>query len=101
MNSLITSLEGRGYTRGVDLFAAPYDWRVSPGDKRSSFIRIRISHSILDFLFESMGYREKMTRLVEDMYKSSGKRVVLISHSMGNLHTLRFLNEMSGEWKDK
>ncbi|PRP89001.1 group XV phospholipase A2-like [Planoprotostelium fungivorum] len=84
MNSLITSLEGRGYTRGVDLFAAPYDWRVSP-----------------DFLFESMGYREKMTRLVEDMYKSSGKRVVLISHSMGNLHTLRFLNEMSGEWKDK
>jgi hypothetical protein len=43
-----------------------------------------------------------LKNLVERAYVTNGNtRVVLLSHSMGCLFTLKFLNTMSQAWKDK
>lgn len=41
-----------------------------------------------------------MKSLVEDTFNNQGSKVALVSHSMGCLYTLHFLNTMTQEWKD-
>lgn len=53
------------YTPGIDLFAAPYDWRYSPD------------------VLKAQGYFTRLQALVESAYVSSGnRRVHLIGHSL-------------------
>ncbi len=48
------------------------------------------------------GWALAFKNLVEDTYKINGNRkVVLISHSLGGPFTLRFLNNMTKDWKNK
>ena len=52
---------------------------------------------------DEMGDFVKQLRdLIEFTYRANGgKRVVLVAHSMGNLHALYLLNQQSQAWKDK
>jgi len=57
---------------------------------------------IKNYLDEMKDYYTNVKMLIEEMFiKSKGKSVILIGHSMGNLHILKLLNEMSQDWKDK
>ena len=43
-----------------------------------------------------------MTNLIEETYEcNDNSRVTVLSHSLGCLYTLWFLNQKSQEWKDK
>jgi lysophospholipase-3 len=78
---LIKDLEAVGYVVGKTLRGAPFDWRVARNP---------------DNLYQ------KLQALVEEMYtQNGGKRVHIIGHSMGTIHTGEFLNEMTQAWKDK
>ena len=69
------------YKDGVDLFAAPYDWR---------------------FLPQSQNFFQKLQNLIEDAYSSNGDRkVALVAHSLGGRYALMFLQQMSKKWKEK
>eukprot|EP00761_Pharyngomonas_kirbyi_P006282 gb/GECH01006288.1/.p1 GENE.gb/GECH01006288.1/~~gb/GECH01006288.1/.p1 ORF type:complete len:543 (+),score=122.25 gb/GECH01006288.1/:1-1629(+) len=82
---LIEHLEDHGYKRKKNLFALPYDWRVTP-----------------DYLEQFTNYESQTIQLIENMRQSNNDRpVILVSHSMGNLLTLRFLNRRSGAWLKK
>lgn len=77
---LADALVERGYTKGFSLAAIPNDFR--------RFI------STNDFGYESLKYH------VENMYNITGKKVIIIAHSFGNLVTLNGLT-MFPELKDK
>ncbi|XP_025016480.1 group XV phospholipase A2-like [Tetranychus urticae] len=79
--NIINSLERLGYSRGYNIFGAPYDWRKSP-------------HEQGDF-FESLRY------LVQEIYeKNGGKRVILFGHSMGGNFAYLFLRKQNVYWKN-
>ncbi len=64
---IIKLLRGIGYTKGVNLDACPYDWRIPP--------------SVLE---ERDGYFTKTMERIEKMYEDNeNKPVVLLCHSMG------------------
>ena len=63
MTGLINKLEGYGYQDGVDLFCAAYDWRNGM-QTLDTFIK-------------------DTTALIKDIYKSTGKKVTILSHSYG------------------
>lgn len=77
---LADALEERGYTKGFSLAAVPNDFR--------RFI------STNDFGYESLQYH------IENMYDITGKKVIIIAHSFGNLVTLNGLTKYP-ELKDK
>ena len=77
---LADALVERGYTKGFSLAAIPNDFR--------RFI------STNDFGYESLQYH------IENMYNITGKKVVIIAHSFGNLVTLNGLTKYP-ELKDK
>ena len=58
--------------------AAPYDFRYGPQSQAEYFT--------------------KMRGLVEEMYSTSGQPVTIISHSMGGLFGLYFLQQQSLAW---
>ena len=71
-----------GYERGIDLRAAPYDFRKDPS--------------------LASEYMMSLKNLIEETYANNGnKAVLLISHSMGAPYTLHFLHTVSSEWKSK
>ncbi|KRZ82725.1 Group XV phospholipase A2 [Trichinella sp. T8] len=81
-SKLINKLVTWGYTRGVDVRAAPYDFRKAP------------NHNI--------EYFENLKSLIEETYYSNGNsKVVTIGHSLGNLYLLYFFNLQSPAWKAK
>jgi len=69
-----------GYVRGKSIRAAPYDFRFAPPSQGDYFQRLKL-------LVEE-------TRALND-----GEKVVLMSHSLGGLFALYFLNSMDVEWK--
>jgi lysophospholipase-3 len=82
MKKMVDYFADRGYKRGVDIRAAPYDWRLAPD------------------MAQQLGYFSKLRNLIEDMYNGVG--VTIVAHSMGGLMSLYFLNEVvTQEWKDK
>ena len=73
-----------GYSPGIDLFAAPYDWRYSPD------------------VLKEQGYFQDLKALIETAYVTSGnRRVHVMGHSLGAVVALAFLNEMELDWKRK
>jgi len=71
-----------GYVRDKTLFGAPYDWRLG--------------------VEQSQKFLKNLTKLIEEVSsKNQNKKVVIISHSMGNLHTYYWLRHLPSEWKDK
>ena len=77
---LIRKLQGYGYVSGISLRAAPYDFRYAI----------------------SRDYIQRLKDLIEQTVGlNGGRRVALVSHSMGCLYTLKFLNTMSASWKER
>jgi len=82
MKDLVQHFVDLGYERGRTIRAAPYDFRLGP---------------------QSQGqYFDRLKRLVEDSFERSGRRrVTLISHSMGGLLSLYFLQQQTEDWKNR
>ncbi|XP_038069431.1 phospholipase A2 group XV-like [Patiria miniata] len=81
-NAIVDGLVAVGYKRGVSVRGAPYDFRKAPNEAQIFF--------------------RNLTRLIEDTYRINGNRkVVLMTHSLGCLYTLYFLNRQSNPWKAK
>ena len=80
MHSLVQYLVDLGYRRGDTIRAAPYDFRLAPHSQAEYFRRLR--------------------GLVEEMFTRSGSiPVTIISHSMGGLFGLYFLQQQSDQWR--
>eukprot|EP01018_Ginkgo_biloba_P016551 Gb_35606 [translate_table: standard] len=87
MSSLVNSIEEVGYVDGKTLFGAPYDFRYGPGKESSSV---------------GSTYVQDLRKLVEEAYRSNGdKQVILVSHSLGGLWVLYFLNQQPLTWRHK
>lgn len=81
MHTLVQNLVNNGYVRDETVRAAPYDWRLEPGQQDE--------------------YYQKLAGLIEEMYAAYGKPVFLIGHSLGCLHVLYFLLRQPQSWKDR
>lgn len=80
---LVKALVQKGGVRNHSIRGAPYDFR-------------RTVDSAYDGQYVAM-----LKALVEDTYTINGnKAVTLLSHSMGCLYSLYFLNQMPQAWKD-
>ena len=73
-------LTGLGYQKGLSLFAVPYDFRLT-------------------HLANSVAYT--LERTIRYAYELTGKKVIIVAHSLGNLNTLPVLNSMSQADKDR
>ena len=78
---LVQFLVGLGYKRNIDLLGAAYDWRLSPQQHSRLFKNIK--------------------SLIEKAYFTNGKKVVIMSHSMGSPFANHFLTRQSLQWKSK
>lgn len=77
-------LRANGYRDGVDLFGAPYDFRLI------------LNKDVLS------KWMKNFQNLIETAYTTNGfKKVALMGHSCGCVLTHAFLVGMSKEWKDK
>lgn len=99
MYDLLDALEGVGYTAGLDLRAAPYDWRTGPTEWNAPG-----------------GDFQKLKTLIEDtVARNGGRRARLISLSLGGPYFHLFLTrylagdvanggcggaEAAQQWKD-
>ena len=78
---LSDGLVNKGYTKGFSLSAVPYDFR--------RFIATN------NFAYKALEYH------IDRMYTLTGKPVVIIAHSFGNLITLNALQKLGNEQKKK
>lgn len=79
-----------GYELGRDVFIAPYDWRLA-GDAHASSAPSGVG-----------GFYAQLQKLLEDQVQQSGRRAVLLSHSLGCPTSLYFFhNFVSEEWRSK
>ncbi|KAI5081529.1 hypothetical protein GOP47_0004712 [Adiantum capillus-veneris] len=87
MAVLIEALEAEGYVDGETLFGAPYDFRYAPGKNASPVASL---------------FLENLKSLIEVVYMRNGERpVVILSHSLGGLWGLYFLNQQTASWQQK
>ncbi|XP_023217052.1 group XV phospholipase A2-like isoform X1 [Centruroides sculpturatus] len=81
-SAIVNMLVSKGYTRGVDVRGAPYDFRKAPNELKD--------------------YLENLENLIVETYKMNGRqKVYIICHSMGCPVSLYLLNQQSQAWKDK
>ncbi|XP_792979.4 group XV phospholipase A2 [Strongylocentrotus purpuratus] len=79
---LVDALVAVGYERNVNIRGAPYDFRKAPNEGGSYFWQLQ--------------------HLVEETYQKNGHEpVVLVSHSLGCLYALYFLNQQPTSWKNR
>ncbi|XP_023023539.2 lysosomal phospholipase A and acyltransferase [Leptinotarsa decemlineata] len=79
---IASTLVGLGHVRNVTIKGAPYDFRKAPNENKDFFINLKT--------------------LIETTYtQHNNTPIVLVSHSMGSIMTLVFLNSQSQWWKDK
>lgn len=76
---ITASLKKLGYTPGVNLFGLSYDWR--------QFVSYEPTQLLLK-------------RTIDLAYKLSGKKVLIIAHSMGGLVSLEALSRLSSQEKE-
>lgn len=69
-----------GFISGLTMQAMPYDWRKS---------------------YKDNNLRVKFKSVIDQLYAITGKKVVIVAHSMGNLNTLHNLYNLDQEYKDK
>ena len=82
--TLVEAMVEAGGIRNISIRGSPYDFRYAPNSAYSGT------------------WLDKMTHLVEETFLINGNaRVTLLSHSMGCLYTLWFLNQKTQEWKDR
>lgn len=80
--TIIDKLGSLGYTVGIDLFSAPYDFRKGPDD----------------FILDEF---PKLKLLVEQVHTQSEQKVKIVSVSMGGQFVHTFLTHfVDQEWKD-
>jgi len=78
---VIEDLKALGYVVGKNVRGAPFDWRKP---------------------YNPDNFIENFRKLIEETYTINGnKRVNIIGHSMGSIHSTQFLNFQTQEWKDK
>ena len=83
-HTLVEKMVAAGGARGATIRGSPYDFRHAPTSAYDG------------------KYLDMMTDLVETAYTSNGnQRVTILSHSMGCLYSLWFLNQKSANWKQK
>jgi len=78
---MVQALQEAGYEKNVTLRGAPYDFRYTPDS--------------------DLAYGVALKALIEETSKATGEAVTLISHSMGGLQTLYFLNQQTKAWKSQ
>ena len=78
---LISKLEQLGYQENVNIFGAPFDWRLSP--------------------FDNPSFASQLKELIDSIKRKTGKPVVIISFSLGGLYALDFLYKQTQQWKDE
>ncbi|PIK61798.1 putative group XV phospholipase A2-like [Apostichopus japonicus] len=79
---LVNAMVERGYKRGVSIRGAPFDFRMAPNTENAYFSQLKT--------------------LIEETYTLNNQRkVVIITHSLGGLFGLYFLNHMEQSWKEK
>lgn len=76
-------VDNHGYKRGHDVRGAPYDFRLSPAAARSE---------------QEM---DRIAKLIEDTVAEFGKKVVIVTHSLGGNVFLYIMRRRSQAWKDK
>lgn len=88
--TLLGHLEGElGYEAGRDLFLAPYDWRLA-GDAHA---KRRSSDGV-------GGFYAELQEMIEQGVSTSGRKAVVVSHSLGCPTMLHFLHTfVSEEWR--
>lgn len=113
LGSFLASLEAVGYQKGVNLFGAPFDWRVPTSIHEldeSRFNQRFFWHYPFDSIlfFPSLCYEKiylmnffyfwviwnRFFDLIEDVAKKTGKQVDIITHSMGGHVAIEFFNTM-------
>ena len=83
-HTLVEAMVGAGGVRNVTIRGSPYDFRHSPSSAYAG------------------NWLDKMTTLVEETYELNNEtKVTILSHSMGCLYGLWFLNQKDDEWKSK
>ncbi|PAA92155.1 hypothetical protein BOX15_Mlig020808g2 [Macrostomum lignano] len=82
-SSIVAHLEEKlNYTKNIDIKAAPYDFRKAPD--------------------ELGDYFQSLKTLIEDSFhRASGRKVVLVAHSLGGKLMLHFLHSQPQHWKDQ
>nr|CAB3264916.1 group XV phospholipase A2-like [Phallusia mammillata] len=71
-----------GYTRGKDIYGAPFDWRLAPAQHKT--------------------FINNLTALVETAYyNNNNQKVVVLGHSMGNMFIYYWLKRQPMSWKNK
>ncbi|KAL7545588.1 hypothetical protein ACHAWF_008940 [Thalassiosira exigua] len=77
-------LKGKGYKDGVDLDAAPYDWRIPRNAALSAFCSMFYATAKPSELERRDRYFTNTMEKIERLYKNSNQTaVVLLCHSMG------------------
>jgi len=79
---MVEALVKAGLVRGKTVRGAPYDFRYAASSAQGA------------------EFTENLRLLIEDTAKATGRRVSLISHSMGCLQTQYLLKKQPQEWKD-
>ena len=77
---LATGLEASGYKLGLTMQALPFDWRRKVADDDS---------------------RLRLRKILKEMYEMTGKRVTVVSHSLGSYYALDLLWSMGQAEKDR
>lgn len=78
---LISGLKDAGYSKGKDIFGAPYDFRLAADG------------------LEQVGFFGALTSLVESaVAKNGGQPAVIVAHSMGCLVSTYFLSKKDAGW---
>ncbi|XP_054719504.1 phospholipase A2 group XV-like [Uloborus diversus] len=79
---IVEALLTLGYTRGIDIKGAPYDYRKAPN--------------------EMAGYFDAVKKMSEEMFvKNSEAKITYVCHSMGCPLMSYFFNQQAQDWKDK
>ncbi|CAN6234575.1 unnamed protein product [Urochloa humidicola] len=87
MEGLVEALEGVGYIEGYNLFGGPYDFRYAPAAPSLS------SEVFSEF---SSSFRLLVERASE---RNGNKPVIIVTHSMGGLFTMVFLDRSPLPWR--
>jgi lecithin-cholesterol acyltransferase len=79
---IIENYEGAGWTRSVNIFGLPYDWRFG--------------------LTQSESHWSNATGVIETAVNKTGEKAVLLGHSMGGFYIHNFLTRVTTpEWRAK